>query len=77
MKTIPDRVEATQIKPFDYICFIDIDTTPFEFSRTLRKYFKRTNGPASFFFNFPDWVHALQLCKYVDELPGEAFDNGD
>ncbi|KKK42998.1 hypothetical protein LCGC14_3169120 [marine sediment metagenome] len=69
---------SVKIDPRDYIHLMDEQTTPMQFSRTLRKHLKYIGseiGP--FTYSLAAFWDAQKLSKYRDELPGEPFENGD
>ena len=69
---------ATAINPRDYIHLMDELSTPFQFSRTLRKHLKYIGSEiGAFTYTLDAFFEAQKLSKYRDELPGEPFDNGD
>lgn len=67
-------MKPTKINPRDYIHLIDELSTPFTFSRTLRKHLKYIGSDIKrFTYSLGAFNEAQKLSKYVDELPGEEI----
>lgn len=47
---------------------MDETTTPFEFSRSVRKYRKHVGMSPHFSYTIENFRHAQMMCKYKDEL---------